>query len=54
MTRKLARILLIFALLALLALACVDTGGGNGYDATATYGAQQYHVQETAQAEVQP
>ena len=40
--------LLITALLGLTSIACKITGGGNGPDATATYGAEQFNAQLTA------
>ncbi|OQY88369.1 MAG: hypothetical protein B6D39_11295 [Anaerolineae bacterium UTCFX2] len=59
--------LLVIVLLALAAVACVDSGGGvsskggslnsvgnnteNGPNATATYGAEQFHLQLTAVAQ---
>jgi len=63
-------ILLVIVLLALAAISCVDSGGGvsskggslnsisriseNGPDATATYGAEQFHLQLTAVAQPKP
>jgi len=66
MNKRTTRILLIIFVLAIAALACVDGGdgssfGGNGtwtgdsstassLDATATFGAEQFHLQLTAVA----
>jgi hypothetical protein len=61
--QTLARILLIILILSIAALACVDGGGGGGggggswvndspsIQATATYGAEQFHIQLTAEAD---
>jgi len=48
--RKAMRIILtiIIVILAIALSSC--GGGGNGYDATATYGAEQFHIQLTAEA----
>lgn len=70
MTKLTARILLICLILAVAALACVNGGDGNssstnnsgsgnnvsvyGADATATYGAEQFHIQLTAIADPNP
>jgi hypothetical protein len=44
---------LAFVVLVLLASTCAGCvrDGGNGWQATATYGAEQYHLQLTAQAD---
>lgn len=44
----------LVAVVVLVAMACTITGGVSGPDATATYGAEQFHAQLTAQAEVKP
>ena len=64
--QPLARILLIILILSLAAFACVDGGGGGGsgggsggnggqdspsIQATVTYGAEQFHIQLTAEAD---
>jgi hypothetical protein len=62
MNRVTTRILLIVLILALASLACVGGGGdggitGNGsswFDATATYGAEQFHIQLTEIARPSP
>jgi len=70
MTKLTARILLICLILAVAAIACVNGGDGNssntnssgtgnsvsafGPDATATYGAEQFHIQLTAIANPNP
>ncbi len=70
MTKLTVRILLICLILAAAALACVNGGDGNssstngsvsgnnisvyGPDATATYGAEQFHLQLTAIANPNP
>lgn len=70
MDRPTIRILLIILVLAFAALACInggdgDTSGGSsltgsssqsagGPDATATYGAEQFHLQLTAVAQPGP
>jgi hypothetical protein len=70
MMKLTARILLICLILAVAALACVNGGDGNssstnnsgsgnnvsvyGPDATATYGAEQFHIQLTAIADPNP
>jgi hypothetical protein len=65
-TKMTARILLIILVLALAAISCIGGGGGGGdgnngdagrteetisADVTATYGAEQFHIQLTAIAE---
>lgn len=40
----------LVAVVVLVAMACTITGGASGPDATATYGAGQFHAQLTAQA----
>jgi hypothetical protein len=48
---KLVMIICLFVLL-IAAMACVDGGGGGGgLDATATFGAEQFHLQLTAVGE---
>lgn len=54
--RLTARILLIVLVLLVASLACISGGGGGGggadpADITATFGAQQFHAQLTAQAQ---
>jgi hypothetical protein len=65
MNRLIIRIFIILLVLAIASLACVNGGDGNtsnsssltggsavttGPDATATYGAEQFHLQLTASA----
>jgi hypothetical protein len=61
MNRATTRILLIILVLTLASLACVGGGDGgitgNGsswFDATATYGAEQFHIQLTEIARPSP
>jgi hypothetical protein len=70
MDKHITRILLIIVILILAMLACINGGDGNGSsntvttsgnvsissgpDATATYGAEQFHLQLTAVAKPAP
>jgi len=62
MNKATIRILLIIIILTLASLACVGGGGDGGitgdgtslYDATATYGAEQFHIQLTEIARPSP
>jgi len=70
MNKHIIRILLIIVILTLAVLACINGGDGNsssntssssgnrgissGLDATATFGAEQFHLQLTAVAKPNP